>query len=225
MLFFVVCILIGVPRCIYPQRLYDSERTKMPQKKLTQYRKKRHFAQTPEPYGSQQVKKSKELKFVVHKHAASHLHFDLRLEINGVLVSWAVPKGPSTDPRIKRLAIETEDHPIEYLTFEGTIPEGEYGGGTVMVWDIGTFKNIKEKNGRPVSVSQSYKNGTIEIELYGKKLHGKWALIRTKLGKNDRNWLLIKMRDAYAGKKIAQVTKSALTGRTMKQISDEEQKS
>jgi DNA ligase D-like protein (predicted 3'-phosphoesterase) len=192
-------------------------------KKLTTYRKKRQFSKTPEPVGSEKpAKKSNDGVFVIHKHDASHLHYDLRLEIDGVLKSWAVPKGPSTDPSVKRLAVETEDHPMEYLKFEGTIPQGQYGGGTVMVWDIGRFSNIREKKDKPVSLAQSYQDGTIEVTLHGKKLQGNYALVHTHFGKNDKNWLLIKMRDKFAEKKIKNVTKSAITGRTMKQIAQEE---
>lgn len=185
-------------------------------KPLSQYNKKRDFKKTPEPKGV--TKKSKKNPiFVIQKHDASHLHFDFRLEIGGVLVSWAVPKGPSLDPSEKRLAVQTEDHPYEYAKFEGIIPQGEYGGGTVMVWDFGTYENIKEKDGKILPMKDCLKIGRIEIVLHGKKLQGKFALVKTKNG-----WLLIKMRDEYESKKKVVSTRdvSARTGRTMKQIAD-----
>jgi DNA ligase D-like protein (predicted 3'-phosphoesterase) len=200
--------------------------TNMPGKKistLSTYRSKRSFDRSPEPRGKSS-KKSKKPIFVVQKHAASHLHYDVRLEIGKVLVSWAVPKGPSTNPSIKRLAIETEDHPMEYATFEGVIPEGEYGGGTVMVWDIGTFKNIKKDDGKPVSLKKSFERGTIEVFLIGEKLHGGYAFIKTK---RDNQWLLIKMKDEYADTKdtiLKSRPKSAISERTMQEIKKEEAK-
>lgn len=184
---------------------------------LSTYKKRRNFSVSPEPAATIRQELKNEPLFVIQKHAASHLHFDVRLEIGGVLASWAVPKGISTDPAIKHLAVPTEDHPYDYAFFEGTIPQGQYGGGTVMVWDIGTYTNIKEKNGKAVSMQQSYKMGTVEVALHGKKLHGNYALIR--IGKQaDNRWILLKMNDEYAHKKIKNVTKSALTGRTMAQI-------
>lgn len=160
--------------------------------------------------------------FVIQKHDASHLHYDFRLEINGVLKSWAVPKGPSTNPEIKHLAMPTEDHPLEYATFEGVIEAGSYGAGTVMVWDIGTFENIKQSKGSLVPIEQCYKNGQIEVFLHGKKLNGRYTLIRMKLGKAKKeSWLLIKMRDEYADPQnnlLISKPNSALTDRTMEQI-------
>lgn len=182
---------------------------------LKTYRAKRDFSKTVEPAGRKKKAAGDEPLFVVQKHNASHLHYDFRLEIDGVLKSWAVPKGPSLDPAIKRLAVETEDHPMDYARFEGTIPQGEYGGGTVMVWDIGTFENIKSE-----SLHDCYKRGTIEIALKGKKLRGAFALVRmNRPGK--REWLLIKMHDEYAkpGHEIVkQRDTSALTKRTTDQI-------
>lgn len=182
---------------------------------LKKYRARRVFTQTPEPRGVKKKSKNSAL-FVVHKHAASHLHYDVRLEIGGVLVSWAVPKGPPGKRGIKRLAIQTEDHPYNYHDFEGVIPEGNYGAGTVMVWDTGTFENIKEQHGKPVSLAQCLRNGQVEVNLYGKKLHGSYALVKTKLG-----WLMMKIQDKNiakrVGKKVARNV-SALTGRTMAQI-------
>ena len=155
---------------------------------LQKYRKKRNFKHSTEPYGS--IKKNNQLIYVIQKHAASHLHYDLRLELKGVLKSWAIPKGPSIDSSIKRLAVHVEDHPIEYAQFEGIIPKGEYGGGTVMLWDRGTW--ISEDT----DVSFAYKKGHLRFLLKGKKLKGAWNLVQIK--NNPKNWLLIKVKDKYA---------------------------
>ncbi len=212
---FVLVLCLGV---------FLVEGIRMPTKKksLATYTKKRDFTLTPEPSGKK-TKKSKEPIFVMQKHDASHLHYDFRLEIDGVLVSWAIPKGPSTDPEVKHLAVMTEDHPLDYATFEGTIPAGQYGGGTVMVWDIGTYVNLKQEYG--ISMEQAVKNGKIEIELHGKKLQGPYALIRTKLHNDKRNWLFFKMKDNVVQKKVIKnKEKSVLTNRTMKQIAQEKTK-
>jgi DNA ligase D-like protein (predicted 3'-phosphoesterase) len=161
---------------------------------LTEYKKKRNFKKTPEPNPKVSTRKNKQI-FVIQQHHASHMHYDFRLEMGGVLKSWAIPKGPSTDPRDKRLAALTEDHPLDYAIFEGIIPEG-YGAGTVIVWDTGTYENRTEKDGKKVSMSQAFKDGHILIELHGKKLKGEYALIRFK--GEERNWLFIKMKDQYA---------------------------
>jgi bifunctional non-homologous end joining protein LigD len=155
---------------------------------LEKYRKKRNFKRSPEPYGD--IKKNKQLIYIIQKHAASHLHYDLRLELAGVLKSWAVPKGPSLDPLIKRLAIQVEDHPLAYAKFEGVIPAGEYGGGTVMLWDVGTWEC------EDPDVKLAYKKARLSFTLKGKKLKGKWHLVRMK--NNPKNWLLIKVNDKYA---------------------------
>lgn len=194
----------------------------MPTKtQLKKYRQRRDFTHTSEPAGGAKIKKKKsKLCFVIQKHDATHLHYDFRLEIDGVLKSWAVPKGPSTNPRQKRLAIPTDDHPLEYAKFEGVIPEGEYGAGTVLIWDKGTFENIKKKNGRLVSLKQCYKNGQIEVFLRGEKLYGGYALIRTS-ARGDERWLLIKMRDEYANARrnpVSSQQRSVKSGRTLKQI-------
>jgi bifunctional non-homologous end joining protein LigD len=166
--------------------------------KLQVYRKKRRFSVTPEPSGERRARGRavKALSFVVHKHRASHLHYDLRLEWNGVLLSWAVPKGPSRDPSVKRLAMAVEDHPIEYADFEGIIPAGEYGGGTVMVWDKGTY--VPEAP----DVDKSVKQGELKFTVHGKKLKGSWVLLRTgsryAADRGNRSWLLIKHRDSEA---------------------------
>jgi len=185
---------------------------------LHEYHTKRMFSKTPEPHGA--VKKSgKERLFVIQKHAASHLHYDFRLEIDGVLVSWAIPKGPSTDPAEKRLAVMTEDHPMDYAMFEGVIPEGNYGAGTVMVWDIGTYTNAKEQFG--ISMEKALQEGKIEVELHGKKMKGSYALIRTHLNDEKRNWLFFKMKDDQKVPSIKNKEKSALSDRTMIQIAQE----
>ncbi len=155
---------------------------------LEKYRSKRDFEKTPEPKGARPARRNK-LSFVVQKHAASRLHYDFRLEWNGVLLSWAIPKGPSLDPSVKRLAMPVEDHPIEYGAFEGVIPEGEYGGGTVMVWDRGTWEPEVE------DVNEALRKGDLKFTLHGEKLRGSWVLVKTKLG-----WLLIKHRDEFASK-------------------------
>lgn len=186
---------------------------------LDEYKKKRDFKKTGEPAPKKKESSGKPL-FVIQKHAASRLHYDFRLEVNGVLKSWAVPKGPSTDPSEKRLAVETEDHPMDYGDFEGVIPEGQYGGGTVMVWDTGTFENIKDD-----SLEKQYKNGQIEVWLSGEKLRGGYVLINSKMGGNPRNWLLIKMKDEEADARrnpVSTEPNSVKTGRSLEEIETEE---
>lgn len=159
---------------------------------LAQYRKKRNFGRTREPRGV--VKKSSKggETFVVQKHDASHLHYDFRLEFEGVLKSWAVPKGPSLDPRVKRLAVEVEDHPIDYGSFEGVIPEGEYGGGTVLLWDRGTWEPIGD-------AAEGLRKGQLKFELHGEKLRGKWMLVRRGGPRAAKpQWLLFKLSDDEA---------------------------
>src|SRR5690348_13663468 len=159
---------------------------------LERYREKRNFRATPEPRGRVPRGKNKELSFVIQKHAASHLHYDFRLELDGVLLSWAVPKGPSLDPKVRRLAMQTEDHPIDYGGFEGTIPQGEYGGGTVMVWDRGTWEPLEDAR-------KSYAKGHLRFALHGEKLRGAWHLVRTgKATDEKKGWLLFKSHDAEA---------------------------
>jgi bifunctional non-homologous end joining protein LigD len=166
---------------------------------LNEYRKKRDFKVTPEPSGAGSARKSKTrpLRYVVQKHRATALHYDFRLEWNGVMLSWAVPKGPSLDPSTKRLAVQVEDHPIDYSDFEGVIPGGEYGGGTVMIWDTGSW--VPEVP----DVDAALTKGELKFSLKGKKLKGSWVLVRTRgYGKNPSkpSWLLIKHKDEYATK-------------------------
>jgi DNA ligase D-like protein (predicted 3'-phosphoesterase) len=190
--------------------------------RLEAYREKRDFGKTSEPSG-RKGRKGGEPIFVIQKHDASRLHYDFRIEVDGVLKSWAVPKGPSTDPREKRLAVPTEDHPMEYADFEGVIPEGEYGAGTVIVWDRGTYENLKEKDGKKVPMEKSLLEGHVTIRLDGKKLKGGYALIRTGKGKKPR-WLLVKMADEEADARrnpVSSQPRSAVTGRTLKQVAEE----
>jgi bifunctional non-homologous end joining protein LigD len=189
---------------------------------LTKYRQKRDFTKTKEPSGAANVLTSDHLRFVIQKHAASHLHYDLRLELDGVFKSWAVTKGPSIDPADKRLAVEVEDHPLDYGDFEGTIPKGEYGGGTVQLWDRGFWAPEGNK-----SAQQMLESGDLKFILAGERLAGSWVLVRIKnnRGRDTRtNWLLIKHRDQYAkpGETAAllAVNKSVASGRTMEQITN-----
>jgi bifunctional non-homologous end joining protein LigD len=165
---------------------------------LEKYNKKRHFNDTPEPSGT--IKKSKgKLIFVIQRHDASHLHYDFRLQAEGALKSWAVPKGPSLNPTDRRLAVMVEDHPIPYARFEGDIPAGNYGAGHVDIWDNGTYEPIDE-NGEVITEKEFLKNldkGSIKFRMYGKKLKGSFALVLMH-GRGERNWLLIKHRDEYA---------------------------
>jgi len=200
----------------------------MAKDKLEDYKKKRDFNKTAEP-GDEKVifdwAKDRPI-FVIQKHQASSLHYDFRIEVGGVLVSWAVPKGPSTDPSVKRLAIPTEDHPLGYADFEGVIPEDEYGGGTVMVWDRGTYLNLKkdEEGENAPSIEEQISDGHVTIWLDGEKISGGYALIRTSKGDNPR-WLLIKMDDEEADARrnpTSTEQKSVKTGRSLEEIQNEE---
>jgi bifunctional non-homologous end joining protein LigD len=175
--------------------------------KLAEYNRKRRFGVTPEPAGKLIRAKKQQLQFVVQKHRASRLHYDFRLEHDGVMLSWAVPKGPSLDPSLKRLAMQTEDHPIEYNQFEGVIPEGEYGAGTVMIWDRGTWEPEVE------DVDSALAKGDLKFRLRGKKLRGSWVLVRIR----ERQWLLIKHRDEAASTADITVdkTRSVVSRRTL----------
>jgi bifunctional non-homologous end joining protein LigD len=190
---------------------------------LTEYRRKRDFSKTAEPKGGE-TRQAKKLAFVIQKHDASHLHYDLRLEQDGVMKSWAVPKGPSLDPSVKRLAMEVEDHPIEYNKFEGTIPQGEYGGGTVMLWDRGTYTYGGSDPDPIEGLRQGYKKGDFKFVLDGKRLKGSWALVRMRRNQSGKpQWLLIKHRDEYAepGSDVtANNLTSVATGRTMDEIAE-----
>ena len=195
---------------------------------LKEYHKKRDFDLSSEPFGAAKKTHDKDKQiFVIQKHKASQLHYDFRLSINGVLKSWVIPKGPSTNPDDKRLAIPTEDHPLEYADFEGTIPEGQYGAGTVMVWDAGLYENLKEDaNGKPESMEEQVKNGHATFFLKGKKLKGGYALIRFGEDEDDKKWILKKIDDDYADARrnpTSTENKSVLSGRTMNQIKKETQ--
>src|SRR3954447_12889687 len=187
---------------------------------LKEYKRKRHFNKTPEPAGDEN-RPAPGRHYVIQKHAASRLHYDFRLEHDGVLKSWAVPKGPSLDPSVKSLAVQVEDHPLEYATFEGIIPEGEYGGGTVMVWDHGTWEP-------EVDPDKGLRTGRLKFKLNGEKLHGSWALVRMggRAGDDGKNWLLIKHKDD-AAKPLAKydVTKrkpkSVVSGRDLEEIAED----
>jgi DNA ligase D-like protein (predicted 3'-phosphoesterase) len=190
-----------------------------PEESLQKYRQKRDFGRTSEPAGGERLS-SPEPMFVIQKHAARRLHYDFRLEVAGTLKSWAVPKGPSTNPKDKRLAVPTEDHPLEYAEFEGIIPEGEYGAGTVLVWDIGTYQNRTEKKGQPVPIEQALEHGHISILLAGTKLRGTYSLTRFKQGQ-DESWLLVKKGDAEADPThdiLETRPESALTGRSLEEV-------
>ena len=185
---------------------------------LKEYREKRNFDVTAEPKGARSSTKSpSQLLYVIQKHQASQLHYDFRLEWRGVLLSWAVPKGPSLDPSVKRLATSVEDHPLEYGNFEGVIPEGEYGGGTVMLWDRGTWTPDDP------DVDAALEKGELKFTLLGKKLRGSWVLVRTKLGyggSKKPQWLLIKHRDRYASIDdiLVEEPRSVLTKRLLTEI-------
>jgi bifunctional non-homologous end joining protein LigD len=205
-----------------PTRKRTSKRSKPSGKALDTYRAKRNFERTPEPRGDSSRKTPAGLQFVVQKHDARRLHYDFRLELDGVLKSWAVPKGPSLDPRERRLAVETEDHPLEYAGFEGVIPKGEYGGGAVLVWDRGVWKPESDP-------ARGLVNGKLDFALHGDKLRGRWTLVRLAKRRGERtatakdNWLLIKRRDHEAGVGesadiVAVRPESVLTGRNIEAV-------
>ena len=161
---------------------------------LKEYQEKRQFGQTPEPGADEKTSSGNEPIFVVQKHVASHLHWDFRLEGDGVLKSWAVPKGPSMNPKDKRLAVHVEGHPLNYAAFEGIIPEGNYGAGTVEIWDNGTFTYIEKYR----DITAAIEHGVLEFKLHGHKLKGLFTLVQTKMGGQEKNWLLLKKDDVYA---------------------------
>jgi bifunctional non-homologous end joining protein LigD len=188
---------------------------------LSRYREIRDFSKTPEPSGKAAAKEHEGLRFVIQKHSARRLHYDFRLELGGVFKSWAVAKGPSLDPKEKRLAIHVEDHPIDYGDFEGIIPKGEYGGGTVMIWDRGFWR----PEGDPV---KGYEKGHLAFELDGEKLKGRWHLIRTRGGPGQKKeqWLLFKSGDDYAEPAsqrniLEEAPNSVASRRSMEEIGEE----
>ncbi len=192
----------------------------MANQKLAQYRSKRNFKQTEEPSGARRVGRAPELRYVIQKHAARRLHYDFRLELDGVFKSWAVTKGPSLDPKVRRLAVEVEDHPLDYGDFEGTIPQGQYGGGTVQLWDRGFWRPEGTE-----SAEAMLRRGDLKFILAGQRLQGGWVLVRMRTdrdGGKRSNWLLIKHRDAYAksgsDERLLEEGPSVASGRTMAQI-------
>ena len=213
----------------------EAKRPASAEKALSDYRRKRDFARTGEPAGGGSAREGGDSAarpvFVIQKHDASRLHYDLRLELDGVLKSWAVPKGPSLDPADKRLAVMVEDHPLEYAGFEGTIPEGEYGAGTVLLWDQGWWEPDLEamkptraqasKQNEAVDPAAALADGALKFVLHGKKLKGSWALAQMK-GRGDKNWLLIKHRDEAArpgSDIVGEAPDSVASGRSLEQIS------
>lgn len=167
--------------------------------RLREYAKRRDFSRTPEPAGKKERAKAAAPAFVIQQHDASRMHYDFRLQVGDVLKSWAVPKGPSTDPRDKRLAVRTEDHPLDYADFEGAIPEGEYGAGAVIVWDAGTYRNLREeRDDDGASMDESLQDGKVEVWLEGEKLQGGYVLLRTKMRGDAKNWILKKLDDDAA---------------------------
>lgn len=198
-----------------------------PSDPLSEYRRKRDFGRTSEPAGAVHERTAGErLEFVIQKHAASSLHYDLRLELDGVMKSWAVPRGMTLDPATKRLAMQTEDHPMDYNFFEGTIPSGEYGGGTVMVWDRGyyTADEAPEDADPEEVLRREYDAGKMSVTFAGERMHGSYALVRTEAGRSPK-WLLIKHRDAEVRRDVDPGelhTTSVVTGRTLDEIADED---
>jgi bifunctional non-homologous end joining protein LigD len=186
---------------------------------LNEYRKKRDFKLSPEPSGEKPAPQAPQssLIYVIQKHRASQLHYDFRLEYRGTLLSWAIPKGPSLDPSVKRLAMQVEDHPVEYASFEGVIPEGEYGGGTVMVWDQGTWTPESP------DVAAALEKGDLKFTVHGKKLKGSWVLVRTHGygSRSKSSWLLIKHRDEFASPHVevtGEMPRSAVSNRLLAEI-------
>ena len=191
--------------------------------RLDEYQGKRDFSRSPEPKAARGSSTDKPV-FVIQQHKASTMHFDVRLEHDGVLVSWAVPKGPSLDPEEKRLAVRTEDHPLEYARFEGTIPEDEYGGGAVIVWDSGTYENASEKNGEQLSIADALDAGHVRVRLHGRKLSGVFSLIHARMRGKDANWLLVKERDDGADARrnpVSTEPESIISGLTVEEMEDE----
>lgn len=196
------------------------------QEPLSEYLEKRDFSRTPEPKGDGKGTEKEGPLFVIQKHDASNLHYDFRLEADGVLKSWAVPKGFSTDPSEKRLALPTEDHPVAYAEFEGTIPDDEYGGGTVLVWDAGIYRNLKtDDEGEPVPLPKQIDEGHLTVWLEGEKISGGYALTRTSGTGDDERWILVKMDDEESDARrnpVSTEPDSVLTGRSLDEIREEE---
>lgn len=190
---------------------------------LARYRGKRDTSRSGEPAGGESSPTGHDAPlFVIQKHDASSLHYDFRLEVDGVLASWAVPKGPSTDPSDKRLAIRTEDHPLDYARFEGVIPEGEYGAGTVLIWDRGTYENITEKDGETLAADRALDGGHFLVRLHGEKLSGGYALQR--IDDDEGQWLLIKMDDDAADARrnpVSTEPDSVASGKSLDEIAGE----
>jgi len=187
-----------------------------------EYSRKRDFDRTPEPRGGKRKSGDRPV-FVVQQHDATNMHFDFRIEVGGVLKSWAVPKGPSTDPREKRLAVPTEDHPLDYADFEDVIPEGEYGAGTVLVWDTGEYENLTEEDGEEISIEDALENGHAVVRLEGEKLRGGYVLQRVS-SSNDEKWLLIKRDDDEADARrnpLSTEPESVLSGKTLDEVADD----
>jgi len=194
------------------------------QNKLQSYRDKRDFRRTTEPKGQSEAFNGDRGRFVIQQHDASTLHYDFRIEVDGVLKSWAVPKGFSTDPATKRLAIPTEDHPLDYADFEGVIEEGQYGAGTVLVWDRGPYRNIsKDQEHEPAPLSDALKSGHVALWLEGEKLRGGFALTQMQ-NRDDDAWLLVKMDDDQADARrnpTSTQPKSVLSGRDIDEVADD----
>jgi len=189
-------------------------------KRLSRYRSRRDFARSPEPSGdgSRRSRADRPI-FVVQEHHASTRHFDLRIEADGVLLSWAVPKGPSTDPRDRRLAVRTEDHPLEYADFEGVIPEGEYGAGAVVVWDAGPYRSLGE-----APVEEAVEDGHVRLWLEGEKIRGGYSLVHARPGGDEDAWLLIKHDDEGADARrnpTRTEPRSVLSGKTLEEVEGE----
>ena len=193
---------------------------------LAEYRQRRRFDVTDEPRGEQASAGDGPPLFVVQHHDASSEHWDVRLEVDGVLASWAVPKGPSTDPREKRLAVQVEDHPLDYADFEGHIDEDEYGGGNVVVWDLGPYRNdTTDDDGEPVAMADAVADGHVRVFLDGDKLQGAYALTRTRMRGDPSNWLLVKVDDDHADARrnpVRTEPESVLSGRTVDDVDEED---
>lgn len=185
---------------------------------LAEYNQKRDFKKTPEPAGRSSSKTSKKLEFVIQKHQATQLHYDFRLELDGALKSWAIPKGPTVDPAVKRLAMMVEDHPYEYRKFEGVIPEGSYGAGQVIIWDKGWYELDRQAEDWPATLQEGLTKGELKFILHGQKLKGSFALIKVpRMGRSA--WLFIKHRDKYASTKdITKDEKSVISGKKVEEV-------